>query len=92
MTDSEKLLAEMISKLELIKETDIPSIDLYMDQVTTFMDTHLKCRKRFDDDEILTKTMINSRDRGQDSPGNNGAGKKEIFQTAYYHVDLYLLF
>lgn len=60
MIDSEKLIDEIISKLDIIHETDIPSIDLYMDQVTTFMDTHLKCRKRFEDDKILTKTMINN--------------------------------
>lgn len=60
MIDSEKLLNDIISKLNLIDETDIPTIDLYMDQVTTFMDTHLKSNKRFDDDKILTKTMINN--------------------------------
>lgn len=60
MIDSNKLIDEIISKIELIHESDIPGIDLYMDQVTTFMDTHLKCRKRFEDDKILTKTMINN--------------------------------
>lgn len=60
MIDSEKLLNDIISKLNLIDEADIPTIDLYMDQVTTFMDTHLKSNKRFDDDKILTKTMINN--------------------------------
>ena len=38
----------------------IPDIDLYMDQVTTFMDTHLSASKRFGEDKILTKTMINN--------------------------------
>ncbi len=60
MIDSEKLLNNIISKLNIIDEADIPSIDLYMDQVTTFMDKHLKENKRFDDDKILTKTMINN--------------------------------
>ncbi|HIR45016.1 MAG TPA: DUF1836 domain-containing protein, partial [Candidatus Ventrisoma faecale] len=32
----------------------------YMDQVTTFMDEHLKEYKRYEDDKILTKTMINN--------------------------------
>ena len=39
---------------------DIPNIDLYMDQVTTFMDKHLKSSKRYSEDKLLTKTMINN--------------------------------
>jgi DNA-binding transcriptional MerR regulator len=31
-----------------------------MDQVTTFMDAHLKDTKRYSDDKVLTKTMINN--------------------------------
>jgi len=38
----------------------MPNIDLYMDQVTTFMDTHLASSKRYEEDKILTKTMINN--------------------------------
>ena len=40
--------------------SDIPDIDLYMDQVTHFMEEHLKSSKRYEDDKILTKTMINN--------------------------------
>lgn len=43
-----------------IEPADIPSIELYMDQVTTFMDKHLSDNKRTADDKILTKTMINN--------------------------------
>lgn len=60
MIDSEKLLDDLLKKLNIINEADIPEIDLYMDQVTTFMDKHLKSSKRFEDDKILTKTMINN--------------------------------
>ncbi len=49
-----------LSKLNYIKPDDIPNIDLYMDQVTTFMDSHLSDGKRYSDDKILTKTMINN--------------------------------
>lgn len=49
-----------LSKLNYIKPGDIPNIDLYMDQVTTFMDAHLSDGKRYSDDKILTKTMINN--------------------------------
>lgn len=38
----------------------IPDIELYMDQVTTFMDNKLKYHKRTLKDKILTKTMINN--------------------------------
>lgn len=53
-------ILESLSKMEYIKSSEIPNIDLYMDQVTTFMDEHLKQEKRFEDDKILTKTMINN--------------------------------
>ena len=53
-------ILENISNLDYIKTSDIPNIPLYMDQVTTFMDAHLEHSKRYDDDKILTKTMINN--------------------------------
>lgn len=43
-----------------IKPEEIPNIELYMDQVTTFMNSHLDGSKRFEEDKILTKTMINN--------------------------------
>ncbi len=49
-----------LSKIDYIKPGDIPNIPLYMDQVTTFMDAQLESTKRFDEDKILTKTMINN--------------------------------
>ena len=49
-----------ISRIDYVRPDDIPNIDLYMDQVTTFMDEHLAACKRLDDDKILTKTMINN--------------------------------
>ena len=49
-----------ISLIDFIKSTDIPNIDLYMDQVTSFMEKELKSTKRNDDDKVLTKTMINN--------------------------------
>ena len=48
------------SRIEHVKAEDIPNIELYMDQVTTFMESHLSKTKRYDDDKILTKTMINN--------------------------------
>ncbi len=49
-----------LSRIDHIKSDSIPNIDLYMDQVTTFMDKHLKNTKRSDEDKVLTKTMINN--------------------------------
>jgi len=49
-----------ISKIDYVKSEDIPNIDLYMDQVTTFMEEQLASSKRHNDDKILTKTMINN--------------------------------
>lgn len=49
-----------ISHIDHIKPDDIPNIDLYMDQVTTFMDRQLNTSKRYPDDKVLTKTMINN--------------------------------
>ena len=49
-----------ISRIDYVKSTDVPNIDLYMDQVTSFMEKQLKSTKRYDDDKVLTKTMINN--------------------------------
>lgn len=53
-------ILESISRIDYIRAEDIPNIDLYMDQVTTFMETQLASTKRYQEDKILTKTMINN--------------------------------
>lgn len=54
-------ILDSLERIEYIKPEDIPSIDLYMDQVTTFMDGKLvKTTRNPGDDKILTKTMINN--------------------------------
>lgn len=53
-------LIRSMQNIDYISPDDIPNIDLYMDQVTTFMEENLKSSKRFDDDKVLTKTMINN--------------------------------
>ena len=63
MKTNEERLQDLMAYLDSvtrINPSDIPAIDLYMDQVTTFMDTHLSASKRFGEDKILTKTMINN--------------------------------
>lgn len=53
-------ILESLSAIDYVKPDDIPNISLYMDQVTTFMDSQLASSKRHEDDKILTKTMINN--------------------------------
>ena len=55
----EKQLEEWM-KLDYVLPEDLPNIELYMDQVTTFMEAQLAHSKRYEDDKILTKTMINN--------------------------------
>lgn len=61
MDESElKKIIEELSSFEQLKFSGIPDIDLYMDQVTTFIDEKLSYLKRNKEDSILTKTMINN--------------------------------
>lgn len=53
-------ILESISKIDYVKSIDIPNIDLYMDQVTTFMNKQMHSAKRYEEDKVLTKTMINN--------------------------------
>ena len=53
-------ILKSVSRIDYIKPDDIPNIELYMDQVTTFMEEQLASTKRYDEDKILTKTMINN--------------------------------
>ena len=58
-----KLITDILEHLvstNYIQSTDVPNINLYMDQVTTFMEEELSYSKREDSDKILTKTMINN--------------------------------
>ncbi|WP_058486721.1 DUF1836 domain-containing protein [Defluviitalea phaphyphila] len=55
-----KELIEEFNNLNVIELLDIPKIDLYMDQVTTFFDDQLESWKVNKKDKILTKTMINN--------------------------------
>ena len=59
---TEELMAwsETLFTFHLPRWEELPAFDLYMDQVTTFMDEHLAGTKRRDEDKILTKTMINN--------------------------------
>ena len=61
--DYTKILTDILGNLihlNHIQPSEIPHINLYMDQVAGFMEEHLSNSKRYDDDKILTKTMINN--------------------------------
>ncbi len=63
MKTNEERLKEMLRYLDSlshVRAAQIPEIPLYMDQVTTFMEEHLKGFKRSEADKVLTKTMINN--------------------------------
>lgn len=66
-----KRIIQNLRKIDYIKPDDIPNIDLYMDQVTTFMDRHLQSSKRHKDDKMLTKTMINNYTKNNLLPSPN---------------------
>ena len=53
-------LLEKLNTIEYINPESIPNIELYMDQVTSFIDGQLEGSKRNEDDKLLTKTMINN--------------------------------
>ncbi len=63
MEFSEKDISSFIEGLSLNEDltlSDIPSLDLYMDQVITLFENKLNHLKRNEEDKILTKTMINN--------------------------------
>lgn len=53
-------IMKSLSRIEYLQPNDIPSIPLYMDQVTSLLDESMRGMKRYPDDKILTKTMINN--------------------------------
>lgn len=63
MKNNDERLADVLGrldKLSYVKLEKIPELDLYMDQVTSFMEEQLKDTKRNQEDKVLTKTMINN--------------------------------
>lgn len=63
MSEGNDYIESIINKMKTItyvQPGEVPNIDLYMDQVTKFMDEYLESSKRYSDDKLLTKTMINN--------------------------------
>ena len=57
---SEELVQSVLQDIEKFNIKDLPNIDLYMDQVTTYLNNKFRKVKRYEDDKLLTKTMINN--------------------------------
>lgn len=58
-----QVLEQLVNQLDLnenIGLKDIPAIDLYMDQLITLFEGKLQHTKRYAEDKLLTKTMINN--------------------------------
>ena len=89
--DTKKFLSDLLAELQRIdyvRPEDIPNIDLYMDQITTFMDSQLEASKACgwqdsdqDDDQQLRQE--------QSSPS---AGEEKVHQRARTDADFHLLF
>lgn len=73
--------------LGYIAPEDIPSIELYMDQITTFMDKYLSKNKRTEEDKTLTKTMINNYTKNEllPPPNKKRYSKEHIILLIYIY-------
>lgn len=89
--DSEELreLLDRLKEISYVQPEELPNIDLYMDQVTTFMDRHLASSKRYDEDKLLTKTMINNYTKNELLPSPNK--KKYSKDHMYLLILIYYL-
>lgn len=88
-----KNIINSIRKIDYIKPGEVPNIDLYMDQVTTFMDNHLESSKRYEDDKLLTKTMINNYTKNNliPSPDKKKYTKDHMYLLIFiYHMKNFL--
>lgn len=54
-----EILNDVEGRSDILSE-QIPSLDLYIDQIMTLFDVELSDNKRYEDDKVLTKTMINN--------------------------------
>ena len=82
-----KSILEHISDIDYIKTADIPNIELYMDQVTTFMDSQMASSKRYPDDKVLTKTMINNYAKNHllPSPNKKKYSKEHVLMLIFIY-------
>ncbi len=53
-------ILDSLSRIKYIRPETIPGIQLYMDQITSFMEDQLGPSKRHKSDKVLTKAMVNN--------------------------------
>ncbi|HHZ12261.1 MAG TPA: DUF1836 domain-containing protein [Acholeplasmataceae bacterium] len=61
-------LAKTMSVPDQIKVEDIPKVNLYMEQLLSFLNENLQFFKRYPEDQMLTKAMINNYSKNEISP------------------------
>ena len=85
--DMIKSILDNISAIDHIKTADIPNIELYMDQVTTFMDSQMASSKRYPDDKVLTNTMINNYAKNHllPSPNKKKYSKEHVLMLIFIY-------
>ncbi len=87
------ILVKSFSEIDYVGYNDIPDIDLYIDQVTTFIDSHLESVKRNPEDKTLTKTMINNYTKNNvlPSPNKKKYSKNHILTLIFiYYLKTFL--
>ncbi len=86
----EQLATHLLNQLSLekIDPANFPSIDLYMDQVTTFMESQLKDSRRTEEDKVLTKTMINNYAKNNLFP----SPEKKRYSRAHLYILVFIYF
>lgn len=82
-----KDIIDMVGGLNYINPGDIPSIDLYMDQLTTFMEDQLGKNRRNGEDKIMTKTMVNNYTKNNllPSPDKKRYSKQHLILLIYIY-------
>ncbi len=85
-------IIRFLDTISYVKPEKVPYIDIYMDQVTGFMEQHLKSVKRHEDDKVLTKTMINNYTKARllPPPEKKKYNREHIFMLLfiYYYKGL----
>ena len=74
-------------RLEYIRPEEIPEIELYMDQVTRYMEQQLGANRRNEEDKVLTRTMINNYTRNHlmSAPDRKRYSRAHIVQLIYIY-------
>ncbi|MCR4895246.1 MAG: DUF1836 domain-containing protein [Lachnospiraceae bacterium] len=80
-----KKAARSLDFMETIAPDEFPNIELYMDQVTTFMDRKLRATLRNPGDKVLTKTMINNYAKNDliPPPNKKKYNKEHLFELLF---------